>query len=406
MATAFGELFDDGIVEILRNMEIYGPNEVQGQALKLAVEGRDILVVAQTGSGKTLTFLLPILRLLSQGASCEQSERPALDALQAERQQAQQSRSRSSPEFLVVVPSRELVVQHTAVAERLAEALPDPLAFASHVVIATAETVLAEQRAGLLSLEHVRAVAMDEADALLCAPQAWEQALSAQGLDLLGVLQRRESCQLLLACAHLSEAHEKVIEEHLPGLAQVRQAAPSGGSRQAALVPTLRQRFHYFNAVFTPKDSKFLSVLRAAAEDEFLRGGTTVVFCDSVAHAEHVHALLQQEGFSRPALLHAEIDDEEHRAAILAFRSAEARVLVATDVAARGLDFPLVRHVVMYDLGSEVLAFVHCVGRTARRGQAGVVDCLVPSGADAGQFRVLHALQAAEPLSFPTKQAK
>merc|ERR1712107_825247 len=86
-----------------------------------------------------------------------------------------------------------------------------------------------------------------------------------------------------------------------------------------------------------------------------------------------------------------------------AFREGNAQVLVATDGAARGLDFPSLRHVIMYDTPSDVTAFVHCAGRTARRGNTGLVTCLVEAGsADQFQFdgKTLHALKDAPQLSF------
>jgi superfamily II DNA/RNA helicase len=128
-----------------------------------------------------------------------------------------------------------------------------------------------------------------------------------------------------------------------------------------------------------------------------------------------------------PQLLHSELDDGIHEAALLTFRAyaaegsghclhngaitnissdATSRLLVCTTVAARGLDFPSLRHVIMYDMLSaneDVAAFIHCAGRTARRGQNGLVSCLVQSTGSVGKFRNLHALQDAPQIHFPSE---
>jgi len=119
---SFRGLFHDGLVDILGDMDIHGPNEVQAEAFSSALAGRDVMVIAQTGSGKTLTFLLPIMQHLLQRVATTKEQ-----AQQVERK----------PECLVLVPSRELVVQHTALAERFAAALPDARWLQDLLLIAT-----------------------------------------------------------------------------------------------------------------------------------------------------------------------------------------------------------------------------------------------------------------------------
>lgn len=104
-----------------------------------------------------------------------------------------------------------------------------------------------------------------------------------------------------------------------------------------------------------------------------------------------------------PLKLHQELSEEERASALAAFRAGESRLLVATDVAARGLDVPSVRHVVLFDMPDDIAAFVHRAGRTARAGEGGVVTCLVRGGAAFGKYKALHALQDAPKLEFPRK---
>ena len=96
--------------------------------------------------------------------------------------------------------------------------------------------------------------------------------------------------------------------------------------------------------------------------------------------------------------LHEHMTDDERVAAVAALRADDAQLLVCTDVATRGLDLPTLRHVVLYDMPTDVMSFVHSAGRTARQGREGIVSCLVRSHAEAGRFRDLHALQAAAPV--------
>mmetsp|Transcript_29852 Transcript_29852/g.95505 ORF Transcript_29852/g.95505 Transcript_29852/m.95505 type:complete len:114 (-) Transcript_29852:87-428(-) len=104
-----------------------------------------------------------------------------------------------------------------------------------------------------------------------------------------------------------------------------------------------------------------------------------------------LRAALLDEGAAAP---------EGSAEAVARFASGEARALVCTAAAARGLDFPRVRHVLLFDMPKDVAGFVHSAGRTARRGKEGLVTCLVESGAEVGRFRQLHALLPARALEF------
>jgi superfamily II DNA/RNA helicase len=172
---------------------------------------------------------------------------------------------------------------------------------------------------------------------------------------------------------------------------------------QGVLVPTLRQVFHYFRG---DKDEKLLKLL--VDQRGGGGGGGTLIFCAERRTAEHVHEMLAAvlPALTAPIVLHDETPAADRAAALDAFRDGSSELLVATMFAARGLDFPNLRHVCMYDLPEDVTAFIHCVGRTARRGRSGVVSCLVKSQADVnayGRFQGHHALPDAQPLSFPSK---
>ena len=119
----------------------------------------------------------------------------------------------------------------------------------------------------------------------------------------------------------------------------------------------------------------------------------------AAAHRAIEHALLATRlagSAGAVGLLHEELLEEDRQRAIASFTAAGAgAVVVCTTLAARGLDFPQVRHVVLYDMPSDVAGYLHSAGRTARQGREGVVSCLVRSRAEAGRFTRLHALQHA-----------
>lgn len=361
------------------------------------------MVCAQTGSGKTLVFLLPILQRLSEGNGAA-AQRPA-------RLQEAMQPVPFCPEAVVIAPTAELAMQLSSLAEQLASFLPNPpsvkyLAELQHeknvtqldgmrLAISTPDVLLQCVRDGLVSLEQVEMLAIDEADAILCT----QEFIAEQGNEILSKCEaNQQSLQLVFTMAHLSEVNELELIRRFPAAQRVFTTG--------VLVPTLRQCFHYFRG---DKDGKLLAILESADEDPWLRDGATIIFCSGAGEAERICTFLKDSlPLSTPMALHSETRADQRAAVLHAFRSGEARVLVANDAAARGLDFPSLRHVIMYDVPLDLTAFVHCAGRTARRGQSGLVTCLVQTHEAAmyEQFDLKshHALLPAPQLTFPSEE--
>jgi superfamily II DNA/RNA helicase len=353
-------------------------NEVQERAVQNGLLGKDVLCCAQTGGGKTLAFLIPILEQLLNTVADTNSK--VIGA---------------GPQTVVLAPTPELAGQHREVAEAIiARTGVDAALLAEHVLIDTPRAFLSRVRSGELSLNRLRSVAIDEVDFVLCGG-AFDAALTPQGNDLLSTLRSEGTPQFLLATAHLSNEHEGILKNSFPGLQTIRQTATT---TSGVLVPTLRQRFHYFQG---DKDAKLLTVLQQAKDDEWLCEGSLIIFCPDPQTAARAHSLIATASTDTPPLLlHEALPDSAREKAASDFRQAARGILVCTEAVARGLDFPSVRHVLMYAVPVDVAAFVHCAGRTARRGRQGLLTCLVANMLEVNRYQHLHALQAANKLTF------
>ena len=419
---AFGSLVHSKIAEALRTrLDIISPNQIQAEALKVAIARQTLLCVAQTGSGKTLVALLPILERLAASQSSG----------------ASRSDSALAPDALMIAPAAVLAAQHIAIARTIADGLPTPPTIASAcqaprpcdsnglLVISTPSQVLRRITDGTLDLSRTHTVAIDEVDAVLCSSSPYDDSLSAEGAALLATIDAHTSSaasstthppsliQYLLTTAVLTLAHERALLNafSVHGVQHVRQLAAGGGGA-GALVPSLRQRFHY--VARSKKDAQLLRVLDAASADDWLANGAALVFCRTADDAKRVAALIAArsapagEGdggagggsWGTPLALHDELDTAERDAALDAIRTRTSSLLVCTGLAARGLDLADLRHVILYDVPSDVAGYVHAAGRTARRGRDGLVTCLAESRTQAGEYRQLHALQQAPRLRF------
>lgn len=375
----FASYVSEELLGALRHLGIVAPNSMQASALPLALSGCDILVSAQTGSGKTLVFLLPIFQRLWDGRVNPVASRA-----------------------LVLAPTSELAQQLAAVAEAIARELaplsngvacilsPKQIEDRVRLIISTPDVLLHCHCQRLVSFDSVIFCAIDEADGILC-PDA---ALAPAALQLLeGIRKRSPSCQFSLTMAHLSDEREQELLALFPGIQRVGMTG--------VLVPTLRQSYHYFRG---DKEDKLMFVLDNATEDDdWLAAGTTLIFCEDPAAVSRVSSAIRASKPSEEVVQLCGDNLQERTQAIHAFRSGKARYMVATTVAARGLDFPLLRHVVLYDVPSDITSYVHCVGRTARCGQTGLVSCLVQTHeSSTGHFGFTrhHGLPPAEQMHF------
>jgi superfamily II DNA/RNA helicase len=359
------------------------PTPVQAEAIPAVLEGRDVWGSAPTGSGKTAAYLLP---LLERGAA---------------RAQGGDGRgSRFGParvRVLVVVPTRELAAQVGGAVADLARSLParvkacvavggvsiNPQMLAVRggvdVLVATPGRLLDLEEQGALDLGSVETLVLDEADRLLSLGFAEEL---ARVLALLG------PCQRLLFSATFPPA----VRELAAGLLErpVRVAVAGGAPLAETSEHILQRALEVDAAKRTP-----LLVHLFSAEG----WSRALVFVASRKAADRVAEALARAGIACAAL-HGELSQEARTRALSDFRASRARALVATDLAARGIDLPELPAVVNYDLPRSPVDYLHRIGRTGRAGHAGVAVSFL-SADSAAHFRLIEKRHA---LRLPREQ--
>eukprot|EP00587_Corethron_hystrix_P003817 CAMPEP_0113303346 /NCGR_PEP_ID=MMETSP0010_2-20120614/3801_1 /TAXON_ID=216773 ORGANISM="Corethron hystrix, Strain 308" /NCGR_SAMPLE_ID=MMETSP0010_2 /ASSEMBLY_ACC=CAM_ASM_000155 /LENGTH=517 /DNA_ID=CAMNT_0000157329 /DNA_START=271 /DNA_END=1825 /DNA_ORIENTATION=- /assembly_acc=CAM_ASM_000155 len=441
-------LKDPGLKERLADeLGVFVPNEMQSRALELANSGSDIMVVSQTGSGKTLTFLLPILFFLKK-QQMQHPENEDSDIHQednSDKNNCDGVRTFFEPKALVLAPTKELVAQHEDTFRRIA---PNPMIAGNQSLVHfdTPDCFLKSVREKCLGLNRLGIVAFDEADAILCKSGVSVDGgsqMSKMGENVLEFVlgknqkyheqqQKQETVlsvspngncdgkpQFILTTAYLSELHNKALLDRFPSAIRVQEPIKLGDNGLGVLVPTLRQEFQYFSG---DKDSKFVRIYCRSLEDPFLLEGNTLVFCSTPEDAEHIVELLEEAGKEKEGAkvrrgylncINEGMNALERRERLQEFRALNGVVgtLICTEMFARGLDVPNVRHVILFDVPSDVANFVHQVGRTARRGQSGLVTAMVRAGGFGigggfNKFQHLHALQDAPKLTFDDDNKK
>jgi superfamily II DNA/RNA helicase len=358
--TRFSDLaLDPRVLQAISEAGYETPTPIQAQAIPHALQGRDVLGIAQTGTGKTASFTLPMITLLGQG----------------------RARARM-PRSLVLAPTRELAAQvaenfdiyakHTRLTKAL---LIGGVSFGEQdklidrgvdVLIATPGRLLDHFERGKLLLTGVQIMVVDEADRML-----------DMGFipDIERIFQLTPfTRQTLFFSATMAPEIERITNTFLTNPAKIEVA------RQATTSATIEQRL----VAFTPtrKDRSFAekrAALRALIRAEGEGCTNAIIFCNRKMDVDVVAKSLKTHGFDA-APIHGDLDQSQRTRTLDGFRDGSLRLLVASDVAARGLDIPAVSHVFNFDVPSHPEDYVHRIGRTGRAGRTGVaISIAVPS---------------------------
>ncbi len=353
------------------------PTPVQAQAIPAALAGRDLMVTSQTGSGKTAAFMLPALhRFASQ-------ERPAFTPAprRTSNQDRQSARSRGNdrprfqaaqPKMLVLTPTRELALQVTEAADKYAGSLrrlkavailggmPYPkqmelLSRNPEILVATPGRLIDHMESGKIDFSMLQILVLDEADRMLDMGfiEDIEKIVSATPA----------SRQTLLFSATLDGTVGQMARS-VTRDAQIIQVDSSHSKHE-----NIEQRMHFVDDL-SHKNRLLDHLLRDVTIDQAL------VFTATKRDADTISDRLNIAGFNAAAL-HGDMHQGARNRTLNALRRGQVQILVATDVAARGIDVPTITHVFNYDLPKFAEDYVHRIGRTGRAGRNGLAISLV-----------------------------
>ncbi len=369
--TKFSDLaLDPRVLKAIAEAGYETPTPIQAGAIPPALLGQDVLGIAQTGTGKTASFVLPMITLLGRG----------------------RARARM-PRSLVLAPTRELAAQvaenfetyakHTKLTKAL---LIGGVSFGEQdklidrgvdVLIATPGRLLDHFERGKLLLTGVQIMVVDEADRML-----------DMGFipDIERIFQMTPpSRQTLFFSATMAPEIERITKAFLKTPVKVEVA------RQATVVETIEQRL--IEITVTRRDGAAKAkreLLLAVIKSEGAACTNAILFCNRKTEVDILAKSLKSYGLDASPI-HGDLDQSQRTRTLDGFRDGTLRFLVASDVAARGLDIPAVSHIFNFDVPSHAEDYVHRIGRTGRAGRKGVAITLATQ-ADAKYLAAIESL--------------
>jgi len=336
------------------------PTPIQREAIPPLLAGKDVLGQAATGTGKTAAFTLPLLQRIAQGAKVR-------------------------PAALILVPTRELAIQVSEAVQRYGKELRtsvlavyggqaigpqfQALRRGVDVVVATPGRALDHIRRQTLKLAQVQVVVLDEADEMLDMGFAD---------DLDAILEQTPATkQTALFSATMPPRIKSIAHRHLK---QPIEIAIAKEPVKAGTAPRVQQTAYVVTKPY--RSATLARVLDMAGSKSAL------VFCRTRVEVDEVTAMLNSRGH-RAEAIHGGMSQPQRDRVMQAFRTGQTELLVATDVAARGLDIPSVSHVINFELPSSAEVYVHRIGRTGRAGREGAAITIL----DPREERLLRSIE-------------
>ncbi len=333
----------DETLNSLTEMGFEEPTPIQQKAIPLGLEGRDIIGQAQTGTGKTVAFGVPLIERCSKGRK---------------------------PEALVLAPTRELAMQIAEELNRVGKqkrvfALPiyggqsierqiRSLKKGAHIVVGTPGRIIDHIKRKTLNLQNIHTVVLDEADEML-----------NMGFidDIEFILKQTPSeRQTMLFSATIPREIRNIAKQYM------KEPVRVSVDTDRMVVSQIRQIF--YEVRHTDKITALTRIIDV--EDPEL----TLVFCHTKKEVDEVSSRLKQMGYYAGAI-HGDYTQAHRNRIIKQFKSGEIDILVATDVAARGLDITGVSHVINYSIPQNPDSYIHRIGRTGRAGKSGIAITFV-----------------------------
>jgi superfamily II DNA/RNA helicase len=321
----------------LKLMGIVTPTPIQKSTIPIALEGRDVLASAQTGTGKTIAYLIPLLVNLAANPNAK---------------------------AIILAPTRELAMQIKDAAGKLSSATKrieyalliggdrmfgqlSQLRRGAKLIIGTPGRIHDHLNRGSLTLKDANFLVLDETDRML------DMGFSEQ-LDAIKTFMP-DVYQTLMFSATLPSNIENLSRKYLNNPERISvgpENAPSANIKQLV--------------IHTSENEKFTHLSKELIE----RTGSVIIFVKTKRGADDLADMLKRDSHKVDAI-HGDLNQTRRQKAIFAFRNGKCRILVATDVAARGLDVPHVEHVINFDLPMQAEDYVHRIGRTGRAGAQG-----------------------------------
>ncbi len=364
---------DERLLRSLRDVGYESPTPIQSETIPLLLAGRDLVGLAQTGTGKTAAFALPILQRLEV--------------------------KQKAPQALVLAPTRELALQVCEAFEKYAARLPglhvlpvyggqgygvqlSALARGVHVIVGTPGRIMDHLEKGTLDLTHLRFLVLDEADEMLNMGFAEdvETILADTPADK----------QVALFSATMPPEIRRLSSKYLNDPAEITVRG------ETATAPNIRHRFLMVS--FPQKVEALTRIL----EVENFEG--MIVFVRTKNDTETLAEKLRARGYSAMAL-NGDIPQAQRERTIGQLKSGKLDILVATDVAARGLDVDRISHVVNYDIPTDTQSYVHRSGRTGRAGRSGeAISFITPRERHLQRAIEKATRQTLSPMGMPTAE--
>ncbi|MDV8000572.1 DEAD/DEAH box helicase [Rhodococcus sp. IEGM 1408] len=327
------------VAQAVKDVGYEAPSAIQAAIIPLVLAGRDVVGLAQTGTGKTAAFALPILSLIDPSVK--------------------------SPQALILAPTRELALQVAEACITYSANMPQVnvlpiyggqaygiqlagLRRGAQIIVGTPGRVIDHLKKGTLDLSGLRHLVLDEADEMLAMgfQEDVERILS----------DTPKTTQVALFSATMPSAIRRISQKYLTDPLEVKVAS------KTATAPTIQQRY-----VLVNHRDKLDALTRIFEVESF---DAMILFVRTKSATEELAEKLRARGFSA-APINGDIPQNLRERTIEALKDGRTDILVATDVAARGLDVPRISHVVNYDIPHDTESYVHRIGRTGRAGRSG-----------------------------------
>ena len=347
-AKSFSELkISEKYIENLKSHEITEPTAVQAQAIPEILEGKSLLFQSETGTGKTLAYLLPLFERI------EKQENPRKEARIVIIAPTIELASQIKSQVQMTTDSKAALLVGGAPIKRQIELLKEkPL-----IVIGGPARLLELFHLKKLRLDGVQAVVLDEADRLI-SPEIRDDTL-----DLINAM--KKDVQLIAASATITGSTQKILQE-----TRVKKNGATESDIETLFLPpedVLRKRITHY-ALFAETRDK-IDTLRKYLVAE--KPAKALVFTSKLDQVANIVAKLRYKNIDCFGLT-AKMDKTDRKSTIDRFRSGKIKLLVTSDLASRGLDIPNITHIIQMDLPSDEDFFVHRAGRTARAGKTGI----------------------------------